>query len=104
MAQVQFTVFRGAEGDTPLQSTVTRTLRPNDVHIDITHSGVCGTDLHYRHSDIVLGHEGVGVVRNIGESVRGFSVGDIVGFGCVREVCGHCENCLTGECLLVPKE
>lgn len=96
MAEVQFNVFRGTEGDMPSESPVTKNLRANDVHIEITHSGVCGTDLHYRHAPIALGHEGVGVVKNLGTSVSGFKVGDVVGFGYIREVCGNCDNCLTG--------
>ncbi|KAK5991733.1 NADP-dependent alcohol dehydrogenase C 2 [Cladobotryum mycophilum] len=96
MTEITFDVFRGTEGVAPVQRSVTKKLRPNDVHFEITHSGLCGTDLHFRHADIALGHEGVGIVRTVGEAVRDFKVGDVVGFGYVREVCGHCTSCLTG--------
>ncbi|KAM0257106.1 hypothetical protein ACHAQJ_004570 [Trichoderma viride] len=95
-SQVTFDVYRGAEGDVPVRKTITRQLRPNDVFIELTHSGVCGTDLHYKHADITLGHEGVGIVKEIGPNVSGHKVGDIVGFGYVRQVCGDCMECLTG--------
>jgi D-arabinose 1-dehydrogenase-like Zn-dependent alcohol dehydrogenase len=48
-----------------------RELKPNEVLIRITYSGVCGTDLHGLVSGMVLGHEGVGSVEGFGESVRG---------------------------------
>lgn len=97
-SQVTFDVYRGAEGDTPVRKTVNRTLRPNDVFIEMTHSGVCGTDLHFRHADITLGHEGIGRVKELGPNVTGFKVGDVVGFGYIRQVCGNCMECLTGKC------
>jgi threonine dehydrogenase-like Zn-dependent dehydrogenase len=36
----------------------------------VTHSGLCGTDIHYKTADIVLGHEGVGVVEELGKNVK----------------------------------
>ncbi|KAL6693137.1 GroES-like protein [Trichoderma pleuroticola] len=95
-SQVTFEVYRGAEGDVPVRKTINRQLRPNDVFIEMTHSGVCGTDLHFRHADITLGHEGIGRVKELGPNVTGFKVGDVVGFGYVRQVCGNCMECLTG--------
>ncbi|KAJ7439379.1 putative NADP-dependent alcohol dehydrogenase C 2 [Mycena latifolia] len=47
-------------------------------------------------ADMVLGHEGVGTVQQI-ESVRGFTVGDIVGWGYTHKTCGTCEQCLLGR-------
>lgn len=48
-----------------------RELKPNEVLIRITCSGVCGTDLHLLKSGMVLGHEGVGVVESFGEGTKG---------------------------------
>lgn len=73
------------------------TLLPNEVALRITHSGVCATDLHHLHHDIVLGHEGVGVVTAVGPSVTKFHPGDRVGFGYVRGGCGTCSYCIRGE-------
>lgn len=39
------------------------------VLVGITHSGLCGTDEHYVQQPMVLGHEGVGIVEAVGESV-----------------------------------
>lgn len=58
-----------------------RTLAPNQVVIDITHSGICGTDLHFRKADMILGHEGVGVISRVGSQVGNVKVGDRVGWG-----------------------
>jgi D-arabinose 1-dehydrogenase-like Zn-dependent alcohol dehydrogenase len=60
---VSFTVFKGSENGRIVQSTTTREVGAGEVLIKITHSGVCGTDEHYLHEDIVLGHEGVGTIE-----------------------------------------
>ncbi|HEX3783740.1 MAG TPA: NAD(P)-dependent alcohol dehydrogenase [Pseudonocardiaceae bacterium] len=81
-----------------------RELGADDVLIDITHSGICHSDIHQAHDDwggaifpMVPGHEIVGVVVATGPSVRGFTVGDRVGVGNLVDSCGTCENCLAGE-------
>jgi threonine dehydrogenase-like Zn-dependent dehydrogenase len=58
-----FTVFKGSENGDIVKSTTTREVRPDEVLIKVTHSGVCGTDEHHRYRDIVLGHEGTGVIE-----------------------------------------
>jgi D-arabinose 1-dehydrogenase-like Zn-dependent alcohol dehydrogenase len=50
----------------------------------------------FLHDDMVLGHEGAGIVKEIGPDVTSVKVGDRVGFGWVHYFCGHCEPCLTG--------
>lgn len=57
-------------------STQTKRNKPfgSEVLVAITHSGLCGTDLHYKTSGIALGHEGVGVVSAVGDSVRNLKV------------------------------
>ena len=66
----EFTVFRGSQNGKIVES---RAQRPdpteNEVLVRITHSGLCGTDEHYRHAGIVLGHEGAGFVEAIGNKV-----------------------------------
>jgi threonine dehydrogenase-like Zn-dependent dehydrogenase len=52
-----------------------------EVLLRITHSGVCGTDLHDRTAGCGLGHEGVGIVEQIGQEVTMVKVGDRVGCG-----------------------
>ncbi|KAJ7734695.1 putative NADP-dependent alcohol dehydrogenase C 2 [Mycena olivaceomarginata] len=65
----------------------------NQVLIKITHSGICGTDEYCKGTDMVLGHEGVGTVEKIGESVSQFKIGDVVGWGFTHKTCGRCEQC-----------
>lgn len=66
----EFTVFKGSQDGEIVEC---RTRRPDpigdEVLVRITHSGLCGTDEHYRHADIVLGHEGAGFVESVGSNV-----------------------------------
>ncbi|KAJ5151303.1 uncharacterized protein N7482_010555 [Penicillium canariense] len=93
---VTFEVFRGSKDGKIVADKTTRTLQPNEVYIETTHSGLCGTDEHYLRSGQALGHEGVGVVRQIGRDVTNVKVGARVGFGYTHYVCGTCEQCLSG--------
>jgi Zn-dependent alcohol dehydrogenase len=45
-------------------------LREDEVYLQVTHSGICGTDRFYRGAEMVLGHEGVGIVKAIGPAVK----------------------------------
>jgi len=96
---IDFTVFKGSK-DGIVESTTHRELGKNEVVVQITHSGVCGTDEHVLHSDMVLGHEGAGIVKKIGPDVTSLKVGDRVGFGYVHYYCGICEPCLTGNIIV----
>jgi D-arabinose 1-dehydrogenase-like Zn-dependent alcohol dehydrogenase len=100
---VTFDVFRGTAGQIA-PDQVTRELKQNEVYIEVTHSGICGTDMNFLHSGKVLGHEGVGIVRQLGPGVTSAKVGDRVGFGYTRKVCGHCAFCLAGMSSLGPLE
>ncbi|KAL7935995.1 GroES-like protein [Trichoderma chlorosporum] len=96
----EFTIdlFKGTpEGKLAVEHT-TRTLGYGEVYIETTHSGLCGTDLHYLARGRIIGHEGVGVVRQLGPGVsRDIKVGDRVGFGYTHKVCGTCDCCLSGR-------
>lgn len=94
--EVSFEVYRGSPAGRIVSDITTRTLGSNEVYIDVTHSGICGTDEYFLKSTQVLGHEGVGVIRLVGPDVTTVKVGDRVGFGYVRKVCGACDNCGTG--------
>lgn len=61
--------------------TATRAIGGLEVLVKVTHSGLCGTDLHDRSSGCGLGHEGVGAVEKIGSEVTAVKVGDRVGWG-----------------------
>ncbi|KAE8378963.1 chaperonin 10-like protein [Aspergillus bertholletiae] len=93
---ITFDVYRGSKEGKIVADKTTRLLRPTDVYIETTHSGLCGTDEHFLHSGQVLGHEGVGIIREAGEAVTHVQVGDRVGFGYTHEVCGICDHCISG--------
>jgi threonine dehydrogenase-like Zn-dependent dehydrogenase len=76
--------------------------QPTDAVVRITTAGICGTDLHFIRGTVpgmkpgkVLGHEGVGVVEEVGESVRNFRPGDRVLLSAVLG-CGSCAYCRVG--------
>lgn len=75
----------------------------DEVLIDVLFCGVCHSDLHQVKNDwantiypCIPGHEVVGRVTEIGSSVTKFSVGDMVGVGCMIDSCGQCHSCRDG--------
>lgn len=82
------------------------TAGPGEAVIKIKLCGICGTDLHVYFSGllppgIVLGHENVGIVTEVGEGVESVAVGDRVAAG-PPGPCGRCYHCLHGRpCLCV---
>ena len=93
---ITFEVFRGSEDGKIVADHTTRVLQPNEAYVEITHSGLCGSDEHFWRTGQALGHEGIGVVRQLGKGVKNLKLGDRVGFGLIYYVCGDCERCLTG--------
>ncbi|KAJ7497635.1 hypothetical protein FB451DRAFT_1212213 [Mycena latifolia] len=97
---VEFIVFKGSASQGIIESK-THHVAPTGnqvlVRLKITHSGICGTDEHCKHADMVLGHEGVGTVQQVGESATGFNVGDVVGWGYTHKTYGTCEQSLLGQ-------
>jgi alcohol dehydrogenase (NADP+) len=90
----------------PLVPTVIerRDVGPRDVLIEVTHAGICHSDIHTVNGDwgpqpfpVVPGHEIVGTVTEVGAEVTTHRVGDRVGVGCMVNSCGHCANCLGGD-------
>ncbi|KAF8199818.1 NADP-dependent alcohol dehydrogenase [Mycena galopus ATCC 62051] len=91
---LEFTVFKGSANGNIVEGKTHRDgPTGNEVLVKITHSGICGTDEHYTHVDMVLGHEGVGIVEQTGADVSQFKIGDIVGWGFTHKTCGRCEQC-----------
>ncbi|KAK2749197.1 putative secondary metabolism biosynthetic enzyme [Myotisia sp. PD_48] len=102
-ASHQFTVFKGTSDGEVIRSTTTRgPLQGNQVLVHITHSGLCGTDMHYRQAGCVLGHEGVGSVAEVGPDVKALKLGDRVGWGYLQNSCSHCKQCLDGQEIYCP--
>lgn len=72
---INFTVYKGSKSGSIVEgSTHQDTLQGDEVLLKITHSGLCGTDEHYRHSEQCLGHEGTGIVQELGPGASGFKV------------------------------
>ena len=97
---IDFTIFKGSQSGDIVVAQGHRDPGPTEVIVRISHCGVCGTDEHFRHYDKGLGHEGVGVIIELGSAVHAvsdFQVGDRVGMGWFNKFCGHCEACLTGN-------
>jgi 2-desacetyl-2-hydroxyethyl bacteriochlorophyllide A dehydrogenase len=73
----------------------------DDAIIEVTSSGICGSDLHIYHGRVkiapgfTIGHEFVGTVTEVGEDVTRAAVGDRV-LGCYHAACGTCFFCLRG--------
>ncbi|KAF2764860.1 GroES-like protein [Teratosphaeria nubilosa] len=93
-----FSVFKGSS-DGSIKKTETKKpeLKGDQVLLKVTASGLCGTDLHYKKADMVLGHEGVGVVEELGPDCKHLKKGDRVGWGYEHDSCGLCEQCLIGN-------
>lgn len=93
-----FTVFKGSKDGSIVESRTSLPALCNDqVLIRVTASGLCGTDVHYRQVEQGLGHEGVGVVEDVGPAVQDLQKGDRVGWGYLHNSCGLCKQCLTGR-------
>lgn len=92
-----FKVYKGSANGIQESQTTKPNLTGDQVLVKITASGLCGTDLHYKNADMVLGHEGVGIVQEIGPDVKRLSRGDRVGWGYQADSCGLCEQCLGGN-------
>ncbi|MDZ4673848.1 MAG: zinc-dependent alcohol dehydrogenase family protein [Gemmatimonadota bacterium] len=77
-------------------------LKPTDAIVRITMSTLCGTDLHILKGDLpdvtdgrILGHEGVGIIEEVGSAVTEFAVDGKVIVSCVTS-CLKCDNCRRG--------
>lgn len=85
---VDFKVFKGSDNGAIIESKGHLELGPTEALVEITHCGVCGTDEHYRQADQGLGHEGVGVVKELGPQAARLSdlkIGDRVGMGWMQK-------------------
>src|ERR1700682_6713760 len=80
---------------------------PGDAIVRITTSTICGTDLHILKGDLpsviegrILGHEGIGVVEQVGTDVSGFHVGGKVIISCITSLlkCDFCRNRMYSHC------
>lgn len=75
---------------------------PGEAVIRVTLTTICGTDLHIVRGEypvkpgLIIGHEPVGVIHELGIGVTGYAVGDRVLVGAITP-CGQCNDCLRGD-------
>ncbi|MBS42649.1 MAG: NAD(P)-dependent alcohol dehydrogenase [Nocardioides sp.] len=94
-------VLRGQDDDFTFEQITLGALQPGEILVRTTATGLCHTDLAVQHGHIpspfpvVLGHEGAGVVEQVGPDVTEFAVGDRVAVSFTS--CGHCDACRSGR-------
>jgi threonine dehydrogenase-like Zn-dependent dehydrogenase len=81
-------------------------MKPDQVAVKMIRVGLCGTDAEINHGlygrppegdeFLILGHENLGVVEEVGKKVKGWKTGDLV-VSTVRRPCGRCPQCKAGE-------
>ena len=95
------TVFHGP-GDIRVEEVQRPHAGPGDAVIRITTTTICGTDVHIVKGEypvrpgLILGHEPVGVIEELGPGVTGYEIGQRVLVGAITP-CGQCRACLSGN-------
>lgn len=101
MKTMRATVFRGVN-DIRIEEVPRPHPGPGEAVIRITLTTICGTDLHIVRGEypvkpgLVIGHEPVGVIDELGPGVTGYDIGDRVLVGAITP-CGQCRACLSGQ-------
>ena len=101
MEKMKANVFHG-KNDIRVQEVNRPRAGVGDAVIRVTLTTICGTDLHILRGEypvkpgLVIGHEPVGVIHELGEGVTGYQVGDRVLIGAITP-CGQCRACLSGN-------
>jgi len=95
------TVFHGVN-DLRLEEVPRPPAGPGEAVIRITLTTICGTDLHIVRGEypvrpgLIIGHEPVGVIEELGPGVTGYAIGERVLAGAITP-CGQCRACLSGQ-------
>lgn len=98
--------YAAHEANAPLKpfSFARREVGEEDVGIDILYCGMCHSDLHQVKNEwnnsifpLVPGHEIIGRVTEVGTNVKNYSIGDLVGVGCMVDSCRTCASCKNDE-------
>lgn len=80
-----------------------RAIQAGEALVEVSHCGVCHTDLHVKDGDFgevpgrVLGHEGIGTVIEVADGVTSLKIGDRVSIAWFFEGCGVCDYCVSGK-------
>lgn len=95
-------VYEGPGRKSLMERPMPKIAAATDAIVKVTRTTICGTDLHILKGDVptctpgrILGHEGVGVVDQIGSAVTAFKPGDHVIVSCISS-CGKCDYCRRG--------
>jgi alcohol dehydrogenase len=95
-------VYQGPRSISVEERPRPRVEQPNDAVVKMVKTTICGTDLHILKGDVptctpgrILGHEGIGVIDEVGSGVSQFKTGDRVIISCITS-CGKCEYCKKG--------
>jgi 2-desacetyl-2-hydroxyethyl bacteriochlorophyllide A dehydrogenase len=94
-------IFRGP-GDVHIERVPRPHAGPGEAVVRVTLTTICGTDVHILKGEypvkpgLVVGHEPVGVIDELGAGVTGYEVGDRVLVGAITP-CGQCHACLSGK-------
>jgi threonine dehydrogenase-like Zn-dependent dehydrogenase len=96
-ADMPAAVFMGLR-DVAVEDRPTPAVRAGEMLLEVSHCGVCGSDLHFLlewggRTGVIEGHEYSGTVAALGEGVTGWEIGDRVTGG-PSPKCGRCEYCL----------
>jgi len=98
---VKANVFHGVN-DIRVEEVPEPKAGPSQAVVKVTLSTICGTDIHILSGGypvkpgLIIGHEFVGVIKELGDGVTGYKVGDRVAVGAITP-CGQCESCLSGD-------
>src|SRR5687768_2460877 len=101
MELMRATVFHGTD-DIRVEEVERPRAGPGEAVIRVTLTTICGTDLHILRGEypvregLVIGHEPVGVISELGPGVVGYEVGERVLVGAITP-CGQCRGCLSGS-------
>src|ERR1051325_1192067 len=101
MDSMKATVFRG-RNDISVEEAARPRAGAGKAVIRITLTTICGTDLHILRGEypvrpgLIIGHEPVGVIEELGAGVSGYKPGDRVLVGAITP-CGQCRACLSGQ-------
>ena len=101
MATMRAAVFH-AVNDIRLDEVERPRAGVGDAVIRITLTTICGTDLHILRGEypvkpgLIIGHEPVGIIEELGPGVTGYAIGDRVLVGAITP-CGQCRACLSGQ-------
>ncbi len=99
MPSMKALVYDGKGNTNWAERPIPRVQAPTDAVVRIHKTTICGTDLHILRGSVVtctegriLGHEGIGIVEEVGPAVQNYKVGDKLLISCITS-CGKCPNC-----------